>query len=128
MPQPVASSFDQIGPIPALAWGFVLMTPARAGEIWMRLDDLFKAGEAARGPGTWRRSLLPIAENFGGDYYCVDLAPKELGRVWFLDRDVVGTRVAAASLGAWLSSLLEDIRNGLLVYDAHAGIIGRDML
>ena len=98
-------------PIPGLLWGYALMTPERIHAAWSKLED---------------QTLLPIAENFGGDHYCVDLTPSGFGRVWLLDGESRATQVIAASLRDWLAELLDGITSGRLVYYPDLGIVPPD--
>ena len=121
-----------LGPEPA----FRLMSVAEIAREWRRMRELLDGGEFSR-PGApdrgvagawWHAGWVPVADNGGGDLFCVDLAPAPGGspsQVLLFAHDSPERRRAAESFGAWLGALA-DCCSGRYEYTDEDGVVSSD--
>ncbi len=122
-----------LGPEPA----FRLMSVAEIAREWRRMRELLDGGEFSR-PGApdrgvagtwWHAGWVPVADNGGGDLFCVDLAPAPGGspsQVLLFAHDSPERRRAAESFGAWLGALAEGLLSGRYEYTDEDGVVSSD--
>jgi cell wall assembly regulator SMI1 len=84
----------------------------------------------ARGtqPVWWSPGWVPVADNGGGDYFCLDLAPGKggvVGQVILFGHEGTDQRRVAKSLAAWLDKLARGFAAGKYVLDEDEGIAQR---
>jgi cell wall assembly regulator SMI1 len=101
---------------------------------WEMLKELFEMGdfadleaEASEGVANdwWNVGWIPFADNGGGDYYCVDMAPTDAGTVGQIisHSHESGTReILASSLAEYLSALADSLEADLFEYDDDYGL------
>jgi cell wall assembly regulator SMI1 len=113
---------NSLGPAPA--WR--LMDFAYVERRWREMNELAKSGEFAgckarltSGEETevWPAGWIPIADDGGGDFACLDLSSAGAGRVVQFCHDSSVRRVFAPSFGAWLATLAADLEAGKYHFD-----------
>jgi cell wall assembly regulator SMI1 len=124
---------DVLGDMPS----FRLLTLAEIGREWAMMKGLHDLGEfdgrKARpgrgvGGGWWNPGWVPIADNGGGDYFCLDLAPGKggaVGQVIVFFHDMDDRPRMARSYAAWLEKLAKGFAAGKYVLDEDEGIVER---
>jgi cell wall assembly regulator SMI1 len=73
----------------------------------------------------WNVGWIPFASNGGGDYYCVDMAPTDVGTTGQIISHFHESgehQVLAPSLGEYLNDLANLLEGNALEYDADDGI------
>jgi cell wall assembly regulator SMI1 len=122
---------DTLGPLPACR----LLSLAEMFRHWEQMKQLRDGGEfagwtpePARGVRSdwWNPGWVPIADNGGGDYFCLDLAPGKggtTGQVIIFYHDMSDRPRVAPSYAAWLEQLAEGLESGRYVFDEDEGII-----
>lgn len=109
---------------PAPAWR--LMDFAYIEQRWQEMNELVKIGEFAgrkaslpSGEQTdwWPAGWLPVADDGGGDFACLDLSAAGAGRVVQFCHDSPKRRIFAPSFGAWLATLADDLEAGKYHFD-----------
>ena len=117
---------------------FSPMSLEDSASAWEMLKELLEMGEFDdRSPKTgagisnvwWNTSWIPFADNGGGDYYCIDLAPENggsLGQIIFHSHESGEHVVLAESLRSYLAKLADDLESGNLEYDEDYGLITPD--
>jgi len=122
---------DELGPVPSRR----LLPLADIGREWAMMKELHDIGEfegrkpkATRGIQNvwWSPGWVPIADNGGGDYFCLDLAPAAggmVGQVIQFGHEGTDQRRAAKSLAEWLAKLARGFKAGKYVLDEGDGLI-----
>jgi cell wall assembly regulator SMI1 len=112
-----------------------LLALAEIGREWAMMKQLHDVGEfasqkskPARGvrDDWWNLAWVPIADNGGGDYFCLDLAPARggsAGQVIVFFHDMNDRPRIAKSYAAWLETLAEGFESGQYVLDEDEGIV-----
>ncbi len=97
---------------------------------WKIMNDLQDMGdfdgrerEAVRGvePLWWNRGWIPIADNEGGDFFCLDLAPAKGGRVGqviLFSHEGEPIRRVAWSFEEWMEKLAKRYKAGKIKFDS----------
>lgn len=126
---PVAD--DVLGAMPSCR----LLPLTEVAREWGMMKELRDGGEfadrksePARGVrgDWWNPGWVPIADNGGGDYFCIDLAPGKggtVGQVIVFFHDMNDRPLIAKSYGAWLEKLAKGFESGKYVLDEDEGII-----
>jgi cell wall assembly regulator SMI1 len=126
---PVAD--DVLGAMPSCR----LLSLTEIAREWAMMKELYDSGEFARQKSKpprgirddwWNPGWVPIAENGGGDYFCLDLAPGKggtAGQVMVFFHDVKGRPRIAKSYAAWLEELAKGFESGKYVLDEDEGIV-----
>jgi cell wall assembly regulator SMI1 len=126
---PVAD--DVLGAMPSCR----LLSLTEIAREWAMMKELHDGGEfadrksePARGVRAdwWNPGWVPIADNGGGDYFCVDLAPGKggaIGQVIFFFHDMDDRPLIAKSYGVWLEKLAKGFPVGKYVLDEDEGIV-----
>lgn len=74
---------------------------------------------------------IPVADDIGGNSYCVDLDPGDggaAGQIIFFDHEKDNPTVVAASFEAWMTKFAADIESGEVLYDAqYDGFVTRQL-
>jgi cell wall assembly regulator SMI1 len=76
-----------------------------------------------RGPiksAWWNRNWIPLTENKGGDYICVDLVPESgglVGQIIDWSHEQAATAVLANSWSEWLADLAAHLDTGMCRFD-----------
>ena len=103
-------------------------------SAWEMLKQLLELGEFTDRPlvsvegvanDFWNVAWIPFADNGGGDYYCIDMAPGKggkKGQVIFHSHESGQHVVLATSLRDYLSQLADNLDAGRLEYDEDYGI------
>ncbi len=122
---------DELGPSPS----FRLLSLAEIAREWAMMKGLQEGGEfagqtpePARGvrDDWWNPAWVPIADNGGGDYVCLDLAPAKggsAGQVIVFFHDMDERPKLARSYAAWLEKLAKGFESGRYVLDEDEGIV-----
>jgi len=122
---------DDLGTTPSCR----LLTLTEIGREWAMMKELHDMGEFADSPSEpargirddwWNPGWIPIADNGGGDYYCIDLAPAKTGAVGqvILFFHEEGERpLVAKSYAAWLDQLAKGFESGKYTLDPDEGIV-----
>ena len=125
-------SSDSLG---IFTMGFSPLSIQQIVAVWQRLNVMAKGGEfegccAEPDDGIradwWNPGWIPIADNGGGDYQCVDLVPTEAGTrgqiigVW---HDDVERHLIAPSLSEYLRQIADGFDKGALRYDENEGSV-----
>jgi cell wall assembly regulator SMI1 len=126
---PVAD--DVLGALPSCR----LLSLTEIGREWAMMKQLHDGGEfaarksePARGvrDDWWNPSWVPIADNGGGDYFCLDLAPGKggtAGQVIVFFHDMTDRPRMARSYAAWLEALARGFESGKYVLNEEEGIV-----
>lgn len=126
---PVAD--DVLGAMPSCR----LLSVKEIAREWAMLKKVYDGGnfadrksEPGRGVRAdwWNPGWVPIADNGGGDYCCIDLAPGKggvVGQVIVYFNDMTERPKVAKSYGAWLEKLAKGFTSGKYVFDAEDGIV-----
>jgi len=72
--------------------------------------------------GQW----IPIANNGGGDYFCLDLVPAKggvVGQVILFGHEGTDQRRVARSFGEWMSKLAGRFQAGKIAFDEDEGLV-----
>ena len=113
---------NSLGPAPA--WR--LLSLAEVEERRNQMNELVGIGEFAgrkasfpSGEQTewWPAGWLPIADDGGGDFACLDLSPADAGRVVQFRHDSPKRKIFAPSFGTWLATLADDLEAGKYHFD-----------
>jgi cell wall assembly regulator SMI1 len=130
-----------IGLFPSGTWelgalpSFRLLSAAEIGREWKMMKELHDMGEfagrkaaAQRGVRAdwWNLAWIPIADDGGGDYMCLDLAPAKggaAGQLILFFHDMDERRLLARSLAAWLTRLARGIETGKYEIDEDDGVV-----
>jgi cell wall assembly regulator SMI1 len=124
-------SDEGLGPLPS----FRLLPLADARREWVMMKGLLDGGdfagrqsEPARGVRAdwWNVGWVPIADNGGGDYVCLDLAPGKggtAGQVIVFFHDMPERQRLAKSFAAWMEQLARGLASGRYVLDEDEGIV-----
>jgi cell wall assembly regulator SMI1 len=108
----------------APAWR--LLSIEEIGERREQMNELVEIGEFAGRKGNlpageqtewWPAAWLPIADDGGGDFACLDLSPAGAGRVVQFCHDSPKRKVFAPSFGAWLATLADELEAGKYHFD-----------
>jgi cell wall assembly regulator SMI1 len=122
---------DVLGPMPSCR----LLSLTEIGRAWAMMKGLHDTGEfagrksePARGvrDDWWNPGWVPIADNGGGDYFCLDLAPGKSGtsgQIVVCYHDMNDRPRLARSYAAWLEKLAEGFASGKYVLDEDEGIV-----
>jgi cell wall assembly regulator SMI1 len=112
-----------------------LLSLTEIGRQWAMMKELYDGGELAdqksepaRGirDDWWNPGWVPIADNGGGDYFCLDLAPGKggtAGQVIVFFHDMKDRPRIAKSYAAWLEALARGFESGKYVLDEDEGIV-----
>jgi cell wall assembly regulator SMI1 len=112
-----------------------LLSVAEIAREWAMMKELHDMGEfagqktrPAKGVGRdwWGPGWVPLADNGGGDYFCLDLAPARVGAagqviVFFHDMDE--RPLVAKSFRRWLNELASDFEAGKYTMDDDEGLV-----
>jgi cell wall assembly regulator SMI1 len=113
---------------------FALSEIGREWAMMKELHDLdeFLGRKSKPGRGIrrdwWNPGWVPIADDGGGDYFCLDLAPGKggtRGQVIVFCHDMDERRLMAKSFAAWLEKLAKGFTSGKYVLDEDEGIVQR---
>lgn len=122
---------DELGSVPS----YCLLSLTEIAREWGMMKELHDAGEfegrkpkAARGIEHvwWSPGWVPIADNGGGDYFCLDFAPGKggaIGQVILFGHEGTDQRRVAKSLGEWLGKLASRFTAGKYVLDEEEGLV-----
>jgi cell wall assembly regulator SMI1 len=122
---------DVLGALPA--WR--LLPLSEIASEWAMMKRLTDGGEFAgrksephRGirDDWWNTSWIPIGDNGGGDYLCLDLAPARrgvAGQVIVFFHDMDDRQLIARSYAAALEKLAKGFESGKYVLDEDGGIV-----
>jgi cell wall assembly regulator SMI1 len=128
-PSSIFPSYDE--------WDDVAFGPLALEAIvqdWKMQRELLEAGDFAglepvssKGVANdwWNPGWIPFADNGGGDYYCIDMAPAEGGRegqVISHSHESGEHKVLAASLADYLDDLANALEANTLEYSEEDGI------
>jgi cell wall assembly regulator SMI1 len=114
-----------------------LLTLAEIGSEWRMMKELLDEGnfddaksQPERGIRNdwWNLGWIPIADNGGGDYICLDMAPAKsgtAGQVILFFHDMDERRLLAKSYRAWLDKLAKGLASGQYVLDEDAGLVDK---
>ena len=97
-------------------------------EQLLAMDDFADlVAEASDGVANdwWNTGWIPFADNGGGDYYCVDMAPTSagiVGQVISHSHDSGERKKLANSLAEYLGDLADSLESGSFEYDDAYGI------
>jgi cell wall assembly regulator SMI1 len=124
-------SDDVLGPMPS----FRLMPVSEIASAWRMMKDLLEGGDfdgqqSEPAPGIrndwWHTAWIPIADNGGGDFFCIDLSPAQggtIGQVIVFFHDMKDRPFIAKSYEAWLNQLAEGLESGQYLLDEEEGIV-----
>jgi cell wall assembly regulator SMI1 len=116
---------------------FRLLSLTEIAREWSMMKELHDIGEfsnrrakPSRGIRRewWDTGWLPIAEDGGGDYFCLDLAPGKggtAGQVIVFFHDSEERPRIAKSFAAWLEKLAKGVASGKYALDEEGGIVER---
>jgi cell wall assembly regulator SMI1 len=122
---------DVLGPLPACR----LLPIAEIAREWEQMKQLQEAGNFAGkttepAPGVrgdwWNPGWVPIADNGGGDYFCIDLVPDKggtAGQVIVFYHDMTDRPRLAPSHAKWLEELADGLESGRYVFGEDEGIV-----
>jgi cell wall assembly regulator SMI1 len=122
---------EVLGALPS----FRLLAVSEISREWAMMKELHDIGEfegrktkPGRGIGKewWNIGWFPIAENGGGDYFCLDMAPGKggtAGQVMVFFHDMDERLLIAKSYAAWLEKLAKGFASGKYVLDEDEGIV-----
>jgi cell wall assembly regulator SMI1 len=114
---------------------FRLLAVAEIAREWKMMKELFDMKEfegrktkPSRGISKewWNPGWVPIADDGGGDYFCLDLAPARggaVGQVMVFLHDMTERPLIARSYAAWLEKLARGLASGKYVLDEDDGIV-----
>lgn len=115
---------------------YTLFSLADVGREWAMMKELLDTGnlvgarlpKAARGVQNvvWSPNWVPIADNCGGDYYCLDLAPTRggtVGQVIAFGHEGTAQLRVAKSFADWLAKLARSLKAGKYAMDENEGIV-----
>jgi cell wall assembly regulator SMI1 len=124
------------GPPHPLGLGWYELLPLtdirREWSMMKGLDDIGefegRKPRATRGiqPVWWSQEWVPIADNGGGDYVCLDLAPAKggtVGQVILFGHEGTPQRRVARSFAEWLGNLAREFKAGKYALDEEEGLI-----
>jgi len=106
-----------------------LLTLAEIERSRAQMNALVQAGRFAGGKATlpsceqtdwWPAGWVPIADNSGGDFACLDMTGTNtggLGRVVQFRHDSPKRKVFAPSFGQWLDTLADELEAGRYHFD-----------
>ncbi len=112
-----------------------LLPVTEIASEWAMMKELLDGGEFTRGKTRpdkgicrdwWHAGWVPVAENGGGDYYCLDLAPAKggvSGQVIVFFHDMSERPLIARSFGAWLAELAAGLEAGRVSFSEEDGLI-----
>lgn len=112
-----------------------LLPLAAIGSTWAMMKKLHDLGEfEGRRPEAadgiqhvwWSPAWVPIADNGGGDYFCLDLAPARggsVGQVILFGHEGTSQRRVARSFAKWMSKLARRFEAGKYVLDEDDGLV-----
>lgn len=118
-------------------WDDMAFSPAPLEQViadWKMQKELLDMGEFAdRAPQSaagiagdwWNVGWIPFANNGGGDYYCVDLAPTDggaKGQIISHSHESGEHRVLASSLEEYLANLADLLESNEFEYDDDYGV------
>lgn len=115
------------------AWRLLPVTEIQAA--WKSMKELVDIGEFCNRPSTppkgirtewWHVGWVPIADNGGGDFVCLDTAPAKGGRagqVFLFSHDSAERPLFAKSFTEYLMRLADELESGQYVYDEDEGLI-----
>jgi cell wall assembly regulator SMI1 len=124
-------SDDALGAMPSCR----LLRLTEIRDAWAMMKELHDIGEfagrksePARGVrhDWWHPGWVPIADNGGGDFLCLDLAPGKggtAGQVIVFFHDLEDRPRLAKSVAAWLGALARGFESGKYVLDDEDGLI-----
>jgi cell wall assembly regulator SMI1 len=124
---------EVLGAMPA----FRLLPLAEISREWTMMKKLHDRGEfdgrqTKPGRGVrrdwWATGWIPIADDGGGDYFCVDLAPgkgRTAGQVIVFLHDMDERPLVAKSYAAWLERLAKGLAAGKYILDEGEGVVER---
>jgi cell wall assembly regulator SMI1 len=124
-------SEDVLGAMPS----FRLLTLTEIAREWAMMKGLHDGGEFTgrksdpqRGirADWWNPGWVPIADDGGGDYFCLDLAPGKggtAGQVIVFFHDMHDRPLIARSYAAWLDKLAKGFAAGKYALDEDEGIV-----
>lgn len=124
---------DILGDMPS----FRLLSLTEIHREWKMMKELHDMGqfkdlktEPGQGVGNdwWNTSWVPLADNGGGDYFCLDLVPGErgaIGQVIVFFHDMNERPLIARSYAAWLEKLAKGFASGKYILDEDEGIVQR---
>jgi cell wall assembly regulator SMI1 len=124
---------DVLGAMPS----FRLLPVSEIRREWSMMKELCDLGEfkgrtsrPGRGIGRewWNTGWVPISDNGGGDYFCLDMAPGKggtAGQVMMFFHDAAERPLLARSFAAWFEKLAKGFASGKYVLDKDDGIVAR---
>jgi cell wall assembly regulator SMI1 len=130
-------------PDPLGSASYRLLPLTDIGREWVMMKELLDLGlfegrkpRPVRGrkpkpvPGIqhvwWSTGWVPIADNGGGDYICLDLAPDKggtVGQVILFGHEGTPQQRVARSFTEWLGNLARGFKAGKYVFDEDEGLI-----
>lgn len=122
---------DVLGPVPSHR----VLAVAEIEREWGLMKDLLDGREfvglkvqpdSGVRADWWHTGWVPVADNGGGDYFCVDTAPADggtPGQVILFRHDSGDRPVLAASFGAWLAALAAGLAGGVYGLAEPEGIV-----
>jgi len=124
-------SDDILGAMPSCR----LLALTEIAREWATMKEMYDDGEFA-GRETepakgvrddwWNPAWVPIADNGGGDFFCLDLAPGKggtAGQVIVFFHDMTDRPRLAKSYAAWLETLAKGFESGKYILDEDEGIV-----
>lgn len=134
----ISSESDTSGIFPSFdEWDEMAFGPLPLDEIaqeWNMLKELLEMGDfeglesqSVEGIANlwWHIGWIPFADNGGGDYYCIDMAPTSTGtegQIISHSHETGEHKIIARSLGEFLHNLANDLAEDIYTYDYDYGI------
>jgi cell wall assembly regulator SMI1 len=124
---------DELGAMPSFRV-FSVSEIDREWKMMKRLHDIgeFEGSKSKPSRGIsrdwWNPGWIPIADDGGGDYFCLDLAPGKggtVGQVIVFFHDSDERRLIARSYTAWLEQLAKGLVSDKYALDEDDGIVER---
>ena len=133
--QLIGKLFKYLGQPPVIG-AYNLFPLVGIATEWAMMKELLDTGnfegarlpKAARGIQNvhWSEGWIPIADNGGGDYFCLDLAPAKggvVGQVILFGHEGTDQRRVARSFGEWMSKLAGRFQAGKIAFDEDEGLV-----
>jgi cell wall assembly regulator SMI1 len=109
---------------------YILLPLAGIGAAWAMMKELHDIGEfegrkprgATRGVEStwWSPKWVPIADNGGGDFFCLDLGPAkggQVGQVIMFGHEGTAQRRVAWSFAEWMDKLAKQYKAGKISFE-----------
>ena len=91
--------------------------------------EVYKKGEGIIRNTFWHRDWIPFAEDGGGNYLCIDLAPAKggvVGQILKWERESGPYAMKVNSFLAWLKTYRDYLHAGVYVVDKEGFIVEKD--